>query len=189
MIRVNLPIATKRFLIRPMREEDTADLFEIYRDADALRYLHREVPTSVEEATAWVRAKMERHERDGLSLWSVIERRSGAVVGDGGLQYERDDSEDVGLGGRLNRRHWHQGYATEVGAALLVAGFDAGLARIIAVTRPENQPAIAVCERLGMAFVERCSYFGAAKGQWLLYEALASSWAPPPDSGSPRDHA
>lgn len=97
MIRVNLPIETKRFVIRPMREEDTADLFEVYRDADALRHLHLEVPTSVEEATAWVRAKMERHEREGLSLWSVVERRTGAVVGDGGLQRERDESDDVGL--------------------------------------------------------------------------------------------
>lgn len=189
MVRVNLPIATKRFVIRPMREDDTGDLFEVYRDADALRHLHREVPSSVEEATAWVRAKMERHERDGLSLWSVVDRSTGAVVGDGGLQYERDEGDDVGLGGRLNRRYWHQGCATEVGAALLAAGFDAGLARIIAVTRPENQPAITVCERLGMAFVERCSYFGSAKGQWLLYEALASSWTPPPPSGSRQDHA
>ena len=189
MVHVDLPIATTRFLIRPMQEQDTADLFEVYRDADALRHLHPEVPTSHSEAAAWVRAKMERHERDGLSLWSVVDRSTDVVVGDGGLQYEREDGGDVGLGGRLNRRYWHQGTATEVGAALLAAGFNAGLVRIIAVTRPENQSAIAVCNRLHMTFVERGHYFGTSKGEWLLYEAVASSWVPPPSPDPPKHHA
>lgn len=179
MVRVRLPITTQRFLIRPLREQDAGDLFEVYRDAEALRHLHRDVPTSLEEATGWVRAKIERHDRDGLSLWAVVDRRTGTVVGDGGLQYELDDGGDVGLGGRLNRRFWHRGYATEVGAALLAAGFEAGLARIIAVTRPENEAAIGVCDRLGMAFVGRWAYFGAEKGDWLVYEASATSWSPP----------
>ncbi len=180
VVTVRLPIVTERFLIRPMQPQDTADLFEVYRDAEGLRHLHREVPTSLESAGAWVRAKMERHERDGLSLWSVVQRRTGVVVGDAGLQYERDDGGDVGLGGRLNRRYWHQGCATEVGAALLAAGFDAGLTRIIAVTRPANQPAMDVCDRLGMAFVQRSDYFGEGKGEWLVYEAFASCWSAPP---------
>jgi [ribosomal protein S5]-alanine N-acetyltransferase len=179
MITVEFPIVTERFVIRPMEERDVTDLFEVYRDPHTMRFLTDTVPATLEEATAWVRAKIELHERTGLSLWSVLDRATHEVVGDGGLQHETPEKPDIGIGGRLNRRYWGQGYAIEVGTALLAAGFDAGLDRIVGVTRPDNEAAVAACERLGMRFVERSRYFGPQDGDWVVYAAEAATWAPP----------
>jgi RimJ/RimL family protein N-acetyltransferase len=109
------------------------------------------------------------------------------VVGDGGLQLEREDRADVGIGGRLQRRYWGQGYATEVGMALLHAGFAAGLDRIVGVTRPDNVPAIAACRTLGMRFAEQGPYFGPDDGDWVVYEALAATWEAPAQRADDRD--
>ncbi|ERK68535.1 hypothetical protein N136_04568, partial [Leifsonia aquatica ATCC 14665] len=42
------------------------------------------------------------------------------------------------------------GYATEAAGALLRAALDGGLARVLAVTYPENVASQRVCERIGM---------------------------------------
>jgi [ribosomal protein S5]-alanine N-acetyltransferase len=176
---IDFPIQTERFLVRPMQPADVVGLFEVYRDPHTMRFLTTEVPSTLEEATDWVQAKIDLHERTGLSLWTVLERATGAIVGDAGLQHEREGLPDVGIGGRLNQRYWGRGYATEVGLALLRAGFAAGLERIVGVTRPDNEPAIAACRRLGMHGVGRTTYFGPEDGDWVVYEALASTWQPP----------
>ena len=43
-----------------------------------------------------------------------------------------------------------RGLATEAARALLARGFALGLAEIWAVTDPENQQSVRVCEKLGM---------------------------------------
>jgi [ribosomal protein S5]-alanine N-acetyltransferase len=177
---IDFPILTERFVVRPMRPADVTWLFEVYRDPHTMRFLTTEVPTTIEQATDWVQAKIDQHERTGLSLWTVLDRTTGVIVGDAGLQHEREGHPDVGIGGRLNQRYWGMGYATEVGLAVLRAGFAAGLDRIVGVTRPDNEAAIAACRRLGMHLVGRTTYFGPEDGDWVVYEALSATWRSPP---------
>jgi RimJ/RimL family protein N-acetyltransferase len=103
MSLVRLPIETERLSIRPLRLDDAVELHGLYSDARAMRYLTSRVPTTVAESQEWVQAKIDLFARDeGLSLWAVVERATGAVVGDAGLQWETYDGKVLDLGCRRN---------------------------------------------------------------------------------------
>lgn len=151
MPKVQLPIETDRLLIRPLLIEDADELHELYSDRAAMSFLESEVPTTVAESRAWVQSKIDLFERDdGMSLWAAVERNTGAVIGDAGLQWEDYDGRVVDLGCRLIRRYWGMGYATEASRAILAAGFrDLGVQRICAATHVGNARAHRVLESLG----------------------------------------
>jgi ribosomal-protein-alanine N-acetyltransferase len=155
MTGITFPIETPRLRIRPMIEADASDLHELYSDKEAMKYLTTRTPSTVEESRDWVRAKMDLQESDGLSMWSIVEKASGHVIGDCGLQYEDEGRTEVGLGFRLRRASWHQGFAFESSAACLAAGFEQlGLDRILSMTHADNLAAQRLMHRLGMEFLE-----------------------------------
>jgi RimJ/RimL family protein N-acetyltransferase len=139
-----------------MTEADASDLHELYSDKDAMKYLTARTPSTVEESLDWVRAKMALQDADGLSMWSIVEKATDHVIGDSGLQYEDDSRTEVGLGFRLRRASWHQGFAFEASAACLRAGFEQlGIDRIFSMTHADNVAAQRLMLRLGMEFLER----------------------------------
>jgi ribosomal-protein-alanine N-acetyltransferase len=148
---IRLPIETERLRIRPLRLADAEALHELYSDADAMRFLTADVPATLAESRAWVQAKIDRFERDdGLSLWAIEQRETGAVVGDVGLQWEDYDGRVLDLGCRLVPRFWGRGYGLEASGAALAAGFrELGVDRICAATHVGNERARRVLRALG----------------------------------------
>lgn len=169
MHRVRLPIQTERLVIRPLCLVDAVELHELYSDSEAMRFLEADVPKTVAESEDWVQSKIDLYERDrGLSLWAVVERETGSVVGDAGLQWETYDGRVLDLGCRLTRRYWGQGYATEASRAVLAAGFrDLGVARICAATHVDNDRAHRVLESLGGERLRALHIYGL---DMVLYE-------------------
>jgi [ribosomal protein S5]-alanine N-acetyltransferase len=156
-----------------MAEADASDLHELYSDTDAMKYLTTRTPSTVEESLDWVRTKMALHASDGLSMWSVVEKATGHVIGDCGLQYEDDSHAEVGLGFRLRRASWHQGFAFEASAACLRAGFEQlGIDRIYSMTHADNVPAQRLMRRLGMEFLEQRTWNDMAM---VVYVTTAAS--------------
>jgi ribosomal-protein-alanine N-acetyltransferase len=139
-----------------MTEADASDLHELYSDKDAMKYLTTRTPSTVEESLDWVRTKMALQAADGLSMWSIVEKATGHVIGDCGLQCEDDSRTEVGLGFRLRRASWHHGFAFEASAACLRAGFEQlRIDRIFSMTHANNVAAQRLMHRLGMEFLER----------------------------------
>lgn len=150
---IRFPIGTPRLLIRPLRLDDAEDLVAAYGGADATQHLTADVPTSVEEARDWIRSKIALFEADrGLSLWAVVLRETGAVIGDVGLQHEDYGwGPELGLSGRGNRACWQHGLATEAALACLTAGFAAlPIEVIFAETSPANTAAARLLRGVGM---------------------------------------
>jgi RimJ/RimL family protein N-acetyltransferase len=148
---IRLPIETKRLSIRPLRLDDANDLHELYSDAEAMQFLETNVPRVLDESRAWVQSKIDLFERDdGMSLWATVERESGRVIGDAGLQWEEiDGAHELDLGCRIVRRLHGRGYATEASAAILRAAFGAGFTRVTAQTALTNEAALHVLRRIG----------------------------------------
>ena len=148
---IPLPIESERLLLRPLEISDAVALHPLYSDAAALQHLSEpeHLPTTLTDSEAWVRAKIELHERTGLSMWAVVERSTGDVIGDAGLQHL--DPDEIELAARILPDRWNRGYATEVGGALLDAGFEhLPVDHIVAITGLDNHAAKHVLERLGM---------------------------------------
>jgi RimJ/RimL family protein N-acetyltransferase len=167
--RIRLPIATERLSIRPLDANDAEELHEFYSDPDAMRYLETKLPASIDESRSWVQTKIDLFERDdGMSLWAVVERKSGAVIGDVGLQWEDYDGIVVDLGCRLVARHWRRGYGVEASRAVLDAGFrDLDVDRICAATHVDNERAHRVLAALGGARLRNIHVYGL---EMTLYE-------------------
>lgn len=171
--RITFPLVTERLRIRPMEIDDAEQLHAVYRDAETMQHLTADLPTDLDGARALVQRKIDLYTADGqLSLWTVIHRESGRIVGDVGLQHEDyGHGSEVGIGGRGNRDFWHLGLGLEAAIATLHAGFaQLGLERIGAETAPDNIPAQRLLERLGMRRT------GANPAGWPVYTITRQDW-------------
>ena len=164
MASIRLPIETERLLVRPLRLDDACDLHELYSDAEAMRFLAdaATIPHTLAESEAWVQSKVDLYKRDGgMSLWALVERESGRVIGDAGLQWETiAGARELDLGCRIVRRLHGRGYATEASTAILRAAFDAGFNRVTAQTAPDNAAALEVLRRVGFRIEGKTEWEG-----------------------------
>ena len=130
-----------------------------------MRHVGHGAHRTAAETDAALRVYGETLERRGFSFLAVVERESGAVIGDGGLH---PLGGDVELGYTLARAAWGRGYATELGRALLAYAFgELGAERVVAQVEPDNAASRRVLEKLGMRAVETRAAYGRPH---LLYE-------------------
>jgi ribosomal-protein-alanine N-acetyltransferase len=87
----------------------------------------------------------------GWSVWALIDRASGRLIGECGL-LPLPESPDVELVYLLERDGWGRGLAAEAGREVLRCAFTRlGLPRVVAVTHPEHRASRRVMEKVGMS--------------------------------------
>jgi RimJ/RimL family protein N-acetyltransferase len=165
---------TPRLLIRPWTDSD-ADLdriFDAYSRMEVIRYLGSfpKPMESRDQASAAVDRWAARCTPDGrFGVWAVQVKDTGVVAGTVLLVRLPDDEDMVEVGWHFHPDSWGHGYATEAAAAVLRKGFADGLAQIHAVVRPENEPSLNVCRRLGMTHLGQTSrWYDAVLEQFRL---------------------
>ena len=142
-------LETPRLLLRPFVPEDAPIVHAVYSDPVVMRY----VATGPMQDIALTRRLLEDYDlhnrRHGFSFWAVIERASGALIGDSGLY--RTPAGEVELGYTLGVPWWGRGYATEAAGRWLEFAFDElKLDEVIALVEPANTASQHVLEKLGM---------------------------------------
>jgi ribosomal-protein-alanine N-acetyltransferase len=96
----------------------------------------------------------------GYGVFAVEDLRTGRFLGQCGLN-TIDELGEIEVLYALERAAWGQGLATEAARAAIAYGFDeAGLPRIVAVTRPEHTRSRHVLEKLGMRYERDVDVFG-----------------------------
>jgi [ribosomal protein S5]-alanine N-acetyltransferase len=152
-VRIPLPIETERLLIRPFEEDDVDPMTEVYGDPAVMR--HVAVGVLDRERTV-VLLEQYRHAeaRDGFSTWAVVEKDSGAVVGDVGFGLYAPTGEPE-LGYTLASSAWGNGYGFEAARACVDAAFaHLPHSRLVAKVEPENEHSLRIAERLGFRTVD-----------------------------------
>jgi ribosomal-protein-alanine N-acetyltransferase len=166
LTRIQFPIETERLLLRPMTEADAEEMHEVYGDPSTFQYIEKGPAGSIEETRLRIAYKAAAQEQHGFSLWAVVERASGRVIGDCGLQL-LEGGPDVEIGYKLARAVRGRGLAAEAGRACLAVGFDElGLERIVAVAHPDNVASRRVMKKLGMTLMGSGHHYG---GDTVLY--------------------
>lgn len=117
-------LETARTVLRPMRESDYADFRALLTDSKVTATVSDGVLPEEK-----VRAEFERFLHDqaakGFSQWGVFLKSDGTFIGRAGFdnrdfdQYNESGQTDVELRYAFLGDHWGQGYATEIGHALL----------------------------------------------------------------------
>ncbi|MBX2800362.1 MAG: GNAT family N-acetyltransferase [Myxococcales bacterium] len=165
---------TQRLRLRRWRLDDAQAAWPIYGDPEVTRYIGGHTARDVDEVREQLARRIARTEDldRGLGSWAVL--LGDQLVGCGLLKplpdAQRDPTSDIEVGWHLGRAHWGNGYASEVGAALLVHGFDTlRLPEIHAVVEPPNTASMRVAQRIGMAHLGRTqAYYGIELEHFLI---------------------
>lgn len=159
MLEPTFRIETERLVLRPFREEDAGEVFELFRDPEVFRYTPDTPYASVQTAREFISEAMhlygDPYRRDGRGPFRYFlaptRREDGRVLGlcgVGGVEYDRMQNEVFYI---LGRPHWGLGYATEAAAAVLRWAFDGlALPRVIGIVQPANLASARVLEKIGL---------------------------------------
>ncbi|MCW2638640.1 MAG: putative acetyltransferase [Dactylosporangium sp.] len=154
--------ATERLEVRPWTD-DPADLdrvLSIYSRWEVARWLGAQPRAMADRAEAELAVKRwtEFNARDDrYGCWAVEIRDTGVVAGSVLFKLLPDGDGEVEVGWHLHPDSWGHGYATEAARAAIGRGFASGLPDVYAVVRPDNEPSLSVCRRLGMTPLGRTS--------------------------------
>jgi ribosomal-protein-alanine N-acetyltransferase len=144
-------LETQRLRLRPFTAADHDAIHAVYADPQVMRWVGHGAHRTLAETERALRGYADSLAARGYGFVAVVERSSGAVVGDAGLHPLAGRGPDVELGYTLARAVWGRGYATETAGALVEHAFGAlGFPRVMAQVEPDNLASRRVLEKLGM---------------------------------------
>jgi [ribosomal protein S5]-alanine N-acetyltransferase len=179
----NLPdLQTPRLLLRKLRMEDAADMFEYAQDAEIAASGLWLPYTKLQQSADDIAADLKAYEVGTALDWAVEHGADRKMIGriNLGDYHRRDQRADLGYA--YNRRYWGQGYATEAARAVLAFAFGSlGLNRVGAVVLPDNLGSITVLTRLGFQQEGVQRQFTQLRGRpedLLCFSLLRAEWQP-----------
>ena len=149
---------TKRLVLRTWTLEDAPEAYAIWGDPEVMRFVGEPLADSAAAVRTLARAD-EAQRCHGVSLWAVVEKVSGNIIGACGFHVVEGHTE-LELAYHFKRSHWRRGFATEaVRACVLYATNTLATNKIIATVRVENHASHAVLENVGFQY-ERTERIG-----------------------------
>lgn len=145
--------ATERLRIRELNEQDSAFILELLNTPGFLRYVGDKGVRDEGGARRYIReGPAESYATHGFGLWLVESKDNGSPLGICGL-IKRPSLADVDLGFGFLPQHAGQGYGHESAVAVMDhATRSLELARVVAITTPDNDRSIKLLRKLGFAF-------------------------------------
>lgn len=142
-------LTTGRCIVRETTVEDVDSFYRIYAEPSVTEYMEDLFPDRDEEI-AYVESYIETvYAFYGYGMWTVLEKKSGAVVGRAGISW-REGYDLPELGFVIGVPWQEQGYAYEVCRAILdYAKEELEMTKVQALVRPENGKSLKLCEKLG----------------------------------------
>lgn len=146
--RARLPVATGRLLLREFVAADLDAYRALQLDTRVAKHLPH-APADAAAADAQFARLFSMQQRVRRESWELAATLDGALIGAGDLTVTEPGM--MNLGYAIDRRHWGQGYATELARALArIAFVDLGVPRLYATISVDNRKSVAVAEKLGL---------------------------------------
>lgn len=183
---VKFILETPRTYLRPYRLDDLEDLHKILDEKTMYAWGHA---FSKQECKDWIEQQLQRYQKYGFGLWAVVDKASGEIIGNAGLNYENimlvsdetkvDEVDSSGesqceileLGYIINHRFWWQGLGLEVASACAEYAFSKlGVKELYCLIKEDNAPSLKLAKKLGMRVVgKNIKHY---KGQELAHFVL-----------------
>ena len=143
-------LTTARLVLRPFRDADRREVFELHSHARVMRYWDSAPWSDETQADRFLSRCRALSDNEAGARVAVERRDTGRFIGWIGLQHWDHDNRSANLGYVFAEHAWGQGYATEAGRALLEWGFDVmDLNRVSAQTDTRNEASARVLTKLG----------------------------------------
>ncbi len=126
-MEINPKIETKRLYLRPIKEDDDKDFFELDSSPKVHEFLGNNPVTSIEESRGYIKSILQQYKDHGIGRLAMIKKDTGEFIGWSGLKFEREVRKEFDyydLGYRLKEKFWGHGFATEAAIASLHYGFN-----------------------------------------------------------------
>ena len=147
-------IETERLILRPIREEDVHDFFELDSNPNVHIFLGKKPVSTIEESEAMIANILKQYETNNIGRLAIIDKHTNAFIGWSGLKYEtilRKEFNYYDIGYRLKEQFWGNGYATEAALASLNYGFkDLKLKKIGAAADVNHIASNTILRKIGM---------------------------------------
>jgi RimJ/RimL family protein N-acetyltransferase len=170
-----LPISTRRLLLRRLVPEDFAALHTMESRADVSRWLYWE-PRTEAEVRAGLARRISWPPEHGVTVGIDA---GGELVGTVSMTVTPEHRQGE-IGFIVHPDHGGHGYATEAAEAMLDYAFAAyALHRVCGRTEARNTASARVLEKLGMRREAHLVENEWVKGEWqseLVYAVLATEW-------------
>ncbi|MGF1702927.1 GNAT family N-acetyltransferase [Photobacterium makurazakiensis] len=154
ILEITPSIRTQRLYVRPWHEGDMPSLHRIMSNQSVHTYTD-EPPWTEEKARAvldWCYAnKMGWKWKGGFFNCPLLLAECDTLIGRVGLNPYGENDGIAEIEWTICEEHWRQGYATEIGKAILEYGFqEGGFASIVGFTSTRNMSARQVMKKIGM---------------------------------------
>lgn len=148
---------TERILCRRLLPSDVDEMYAVYGDTDAMRWVDDGQPIQKSECRRWLVVTQNNYELRGYGMSALVSREDGAVIGFCGLVHPSNQPE-VEIKYALHRRFWGVGFATEAVKAMLDYGRrEFRMSEVIATVASENIASRRVLLKSGMEeLASRC---------------------------------
>lgn len=182
-MKVRLPLATGRLILREFVEADVAAVHCYASDPEVVRYMswgpNTEQDTR-EVVRRWLEQRAEKARRN-FTL-AIVLKDNGQLIGACSIRVSDPERRSGHIGYCLNRGFWGRGYGTEAARALVEFGFEQlGLHRIFAKCDTQNLASARVLEKAGMRREGHLRQDRLLRGEWrdsYLYAVLEQEWPP-----------
>ncbi len=142
-------IHSARLHLRQFTANDLEYLNELLSDRKTMQ--HWPVPLAPAEVRAWLDRSLTSYGAYGFGRWLVILEATQMPIGDAGLlRLEVNGRRENDLGYIIHQAHWGHGFGVEAAQACVEWAVHHGLASVVASMAVDNEPSVAVAEKLGM---------------------------------------
>ena len=157
-------LETERLVLREVARADAAFLLELLNSPGFLENIGDRGVRDEAQARDYIAERVLGSYRDhGFGMWLTERKSDGRPVGLAGL-VRRDGLDCPDVGYAFVQKAWGQGYAQEAAAAVLHhARARLGLARLAAITSPENHASMAVLRKIGFTYEGMITLPGAER--------------------------
>ncbi|MBR3635438.1 MAG: GNAT family N-acetyltransferase [Lachnospiraceae bacterium] len=159
---------TERCKIREMCPDDLNDLYDLYKDKRICQYTEDLFENRMHELDYIKDYVKNMYHFYGFGTWLIEDKFSGNLIGRVGFNY-RPGFEDPELGFVIDPKQWRRGYAYETCSASIEYGKkEHGFKRIHSFVRIENEPSIALLDKLGFRECGRYTINEQLHERWVL---------------------
>ena len=167
-------LETERLVLRPMSDSDYKSLQEVISDPETMKYYAAPYDEAgVQKWIDWCKASQAKR---GFSLWSVILKETGQMIGDCGVSMQIiDDETRPEIGYHLNKKYHHQGIGKEMTQAVrdyFFTHFNDN--EVYSYMDKDNLPSYKTAEANGMTYLH--NYITKDEEECRVYRITRSEW-------------
>ncbi len=174
-------LETERFLLRQMTLEDSPAVFEIFSDPDVTKDMGEAPFEHVAQAEDVIRFMNSLYEQNQAIRWGIIKKEDSTLVGTCGYNgWETNRGSRGEIAYDLAKKHWRQGYMSEILKKVITYGFETmGLNRIEAFTYLDAAPSIRLLQKMGFQEEGILRGYAYSQGKYLdnrCFSLLKQEW-------------